>query len=257
MTAENHGNGHLGPSRPYPEGRFGADDSQLDRIYAVIASHDGDPRPFGRLQAACRAAVEVLPVTGAGVMLMAERAHQGTVHATDERIQSLEELQNAAAEGPCIDAYTLGRPVLEPDLAGSGLRAWPVLAQAALDAGMQALFSFPLQLDDTAIGALNLYRDRPGDLDLAQIDDGRLLAAIIARQVLAMQAAAEPGSLPSQIGDLSGDRAAIEQATGMVSSQLEVPISEAVRRIRDLATEQERPLADLAHDIVARTLRLE
>lgn len=244
------------PSRPHVQGHDASDDGRLARLYAVIASHNGDPRPFGRLQAACRAAVGLLPVTGAGVMLMAERAHQGTIYATDERIRSLEDLQNAAAEGPCIDAYTLGRPVLEPDLAGDGLRAWPVLARAALDAGMQALFSFPLQLDDTAIGALNLYRDQPGDLDAAQTDDARLLAAITARQVLAMQAEAEPGSLPSQIGDLSGDRATIEQATGMASSQLNVPITEAAQRLRAFAAQHQRPLADVAHEIVARTLRL-
>lgn len=189
-------------------------------------------------------------------MLMAERAHQGTLYATDERIWSLERLQNAAAEGPCIDAYLLGRPVLEPRLAKGGLRMWPTLARAALDAGMQALFSFPLQLDDTALGALNLYRERPGELSAEQVDDGRLLAAVAARQVLAMQAGAAPGSLPSQVADLSGDRAAIEQATGMVSSQLDTSMAEAAQRLRSLARQQQRPIAELAQDIIARTQRL-
>jgi hypothetical protein len=246
------------PNWPRPDHNGSSpEDGRLDRIYGFLASHDGAPSPFGRLEAACRAVTELLPVTGAGIMLMAERAHQGTLYATDERIQSLEELQNAAGEGPCIDAYTLGRPVLEPDLAGSGVRAWPTLGRAALDAGMQALFSFPLQLDDTALGALNLYRDRPGDLDGRQVDDARLLAAVAARQVLAMQVGAAPGSLPSQIGDLSGDRAAIEQATGMASSQLDVHITEAARRLRVVAAEQQRALADLARDIVARRLRVD
>ncbi|QBI20100.1 ANTAR domain-containing protein [Egibacter rhizosphaerae] len=246
-----------GPDRHLDGSGVPDEPDRLDRIYALVASHDGDARPFGRLQAACRAAVDLLPVTGAGVMLMSDRVHQGTIHATDERISSLEELQNAAAEGPCIDAYTLGRPVLEPDLAGRGARVWPVLARAALDAGMQALFSFPLQLDDTALGALNLYRDTPGGLDDDQADDARLLAAMIARQVLAMQAQAEPGSLPAQIADLSGDRAAIEQATGMVSSQLDVSITEAARRLRAFAGEQQRSLAEVAYDVVNRTMRLD
>ena len=245
-------------SEPFSEGSGAPQQpDRLGRLYAVVASHDGDGRPFGRLQASCRAAVELLPVAGAGVMLMADRVHQGTLHATDDRIRSLEELQNAAAEGPCIDAYLLGRPVLEPDLAGRGVRTWPVLGRAALDAGVQALFSFPLQLDDTALGALNLYRRTPGGLDQEQIDDARLLAAMIARLVLSMQAQAEPGSLPAQIGDLSGDRAAIEQATGMISSQLDVPITEAAHRLRAFASAHQRPLAEIAHDIINRTLRLD
>lgn len=232
-------------------------DNRLARLYAAVSAADGDPRPFGRLQAMCRATVALLPVAGAGVMLMADRAHQGTLHATDARIQRLEELQNAVAEGPCIDAYRLGRPVLEPDLGGSGCRAWPQLAEGALQAGMAALFSFPLQLDDTNIGALNLYRDQPGTLSGEQVADARLLAAMIAREVLVMQADAAPGSLPAQIGDLSGDRAAIEQATGMVSAQLAVSVDAAATRLRRHATETGRPLAAVAHDVVARTLRLD
>lgn len=232
-------------------------DDRLARLYAAVGAADGDPRPFGRLQAMCRAAVALLPVAGAGVMLMADRAHQGTLHATDAQIQRLEELQNAVAEGPCIDAYRLGRPVLEPDVAGSGCRAWPQLGEGALQEGMAALFSFPLQLDDTNIGALNLYRDQPGTLSEDQVADARLLAAMIAREVLAMQADAVPGSLPAQIGDLSGDRAAIEQATGMVAAQLAVGLDAAAARLRQHASETGRPLAVIAHDVVARTLRLD
>ncbi|CAN5266805.1 MAG: GAF domain-containing protein [Euzebyales bacterium] len=231
-------------------------DRRIQRIYQAVAERDGDPRPFSRLQAVCHTCADLLPVTGAGVMLMAERMHQGTVYATDETIQRLEDLQNAAAEGPCIDSYNLGRPVLEPDLAGAGRRTWPLLAAAALDAGMRALFSFPLQLDDTSVGALDLYRDQPGALGPDQVDDARLLAAMAAREVLAMQADAAPGSLPAQIADLSGDRAAIEQATGMVSVQLHGTIAEAARRLREAAAGQGRALAAVAHDVVARTLRL-
>jgi GAF domain-containing protein len=230
------------------------DDDRLHRIYLALAHGDGDP--FSRLRAICHACVEVLGVAGAGVMLMAERAHQGTVYATDAAIRALEELQNVAAEGPCIDAYTLGRPVLEPDLEGNGARAWPLLAPGALQAGMRALFSFPLQLDDTCLGALNLYRDRPGHLTTGEVADMRLLAAMAARDILALQADATPGSLPARIGDLSGDRIGIEQATGMVAAQLDVSVVEAAHRLRQAAAEQSRHLADVARDIVTRQLRM-
>ena len=229
---------------------------RIARLYQTIARHDGSPLPFHRLQAICHAAMELLGVSGVGVMLMANRVHQGTAYATDPTIRSLEDMQNAAADGPCIDAYNLGRPVLEPDLAGAGRRAWPLLAAAAVDAGMRAVFGFPLQLDDTCMGALDLYRDRPGPLTSEQIDDGRLLAAMAAREVLAMQADARPGTLPDQIADLSGDRAAIEQATGMIAAQLNAPITEAAGRIRQLARDKQRPLAAIAHDVIARRLRL-
>jgi hypothetical protein len=237
------------------EGRDG-EGHRLQRLYAAVARRDGHPAPLPRLRTICQATLGLLTVSGVGVMLMAERTHQGTLHSTDDVIARLEELQNTAAEGPCIDSYLLGRPVLEPDLAGRGRRTWPLLGPAAVDAGMQALFSFPLQIDDACFGALNLYRDRPGSLNGEEIDDARLLAAMATREVLELQAEQVPGSLPSLIADLSGDRAAIEQATGMVAAQLDSNILMAARRLREVADDQHRPLAEIAHDVVARKLRL-
>jgi hypothetical protein len=231
-------------------------DDRVARIYAAVAQRDGDPSPMHRLEAICETCVTVLPVDGAGVMLMAERTHQGTLYATDDRIQQLEELQNSAAEGPCIDSYNFGRPVLEPDLAATGRATWPLLSAAALKVGIQALFSFPLQLDDTSVGALDLYRQSPGALDPGQVADGRLLAAMATREVLALQALAVPGSLPDQIADLSGDRIIVEQATGMVAAQTRQGIIEAAGILRRVAAEQGRAVADVARDVVARTLRL-
>ncbi|MGH8931612.1 MAG: GAF domain-containing protein [Egibacteraceae bacterium] len=233
------------------------DEHRLQRLYQAVALRDGDPRPMGQMKAICRACIDLLGVSGAGVMLMAERMHQGTAYATDDIIQRLEDLQNNAAEGPCLDAYNLGRPVFEPDLADGGIRAWPLLAPTARKAGMAAVFAFPLQLDDTSVGALDLYRDQPGPLTDVQIDDARLLAAMATRAVLGMQADAAPGTLPAQIADLSGDRAAIEQATGMVAAQLSITVAAAAARLRTAAREADRALAVVAHDIVARTLRLE
>jgi hypothetical protein len=77
------------------------------------------------------------------------------------------------------------------------------------------------------------------------------------REVLRMQADAPPGSLPARMPDLSGDRATIEQATGMTSAQLGVTIAEAAIRLRAYAQEQNGALATVARAIVARTLRVD
>ena len=52
-------------------------------------------------------------------------------------------------------------------------------------------------------------------------------------------------------------RAEIDQATGMLTEQLQVGIEEAFVRLRAYAYAQERRLTDVAGDIVARRLRLE
>jgi hypothetical protein len=226
----------------------------LDRtqlIAETVGARDGHGSPFGRLQVICHVAVEMCGVDGAGVMLMTHRHHQGTAYATDPTIQSLEDLQNGVGEGPCLQAYLLGRPVFAPDLAGSQNPLWPRLAGAALEAGMGALFGFSLQLDDTSIGALDLYRHQPGELTATQAHDGRLLAAMATRSVLAMQEQSEAGSLPSQIQNLSGERATIEQAVGMTAGAHGLHIGEAKERLRAHSRTTETALAELAAEVIA------
>lgn len=247
---------NAGNDRDDPTAGTDGTDERLQALYVAVARRNGHAGHLPRLKAICHACVELLPVTGAGVMLMAERAHQGTLYATDAVIQQLEDLQNTAAEGPCIDSYNLGRPVLEPDLAGSGRRTWPLLAATARQAGIHALFSFPLQIDGASIGAFDLYRNEAGPLTGEQVDNARLLAAMATREVLGLQAEAVPGSLPDMIADLSGDRAAVEQATGMVAAQIDAGIVEAARRLRRAAADHDQPLAEFARDITTRKRRL-
>jgi len=49
----------------------------------------------------------------------------------------------------------------------------------------------------------------------------------------------------------------VHQATGMISVQLEVSLAEALVRLRAHAYANDRPLNEVAADVVARRLRLE
>src|ERR1700739_2849436 len=70
-------------------------------------------------------------------------------------------------------------------------------------------------------------------------------------------AEAEDGSwLDGQAGDLALHRGEIDQATGMLTVQFGVSAGEAFARLRAYAYSQDRRLADVAGDIVARRLRL-
>jgi hypothetical protein len=62
--------------------------------------------------------------------------------------------------------------------------------------------------------------------------------------------------LDGQAPDLALHRAEIDQATGMLTVQLGVAAVEAFARLRAYAYSQDRRLADVAGDIVARRLRL-
>ena len=181
-----------------------------------------------RLVQAC---VESLGVTGAGIMLMVDDEHRGTFGSSDAASELVEELQFTLGEGPCIDTYRTGRPVLEPDLGHPAEERWPAFAERALAGGVVAIFGFPLLVGRIRLGALDVYTDRPGDLDPAQFTDAVAMADIAAHAILDLQADVAPGTLASELDEGLRLRSVVHQASGMVSVQLDIPIDEALARL--------------------------
>ena len=118
--------------------------------------------------------VGILPVTGAGVMLMGARDELHFIAASNDTVTFIETLQNELDEGPCLEAYRTGEPVAVTDLS-TDTRFTRFSARAA-DRGMAAVFTFPMRLDDHRLGAVDLYRDTPGPL----ADDDSAAAQVLA-----------------------------------------------------------------------------
>lgn len=226
--------------------------ARLLRILARLHDAEGAGPAPARL---CEVCADVTAMTGAGIMLMSGDVQRGSVCSSDEVSALIEDLQFTFGEGPCVDAYQQDRPVLEADLAGAGGSRWVAFSPPAVAAGAVAVFGFPLRVGAIRIGALNLYRDRPGPLDDEQYDDAVVLAGVAARAVLAMQADATPGKLGAELEAGSDFRFVVHQAAGMVSAQLDVTVGVALVRIRAYAFAHDRPLAIVAEDVVARRLR--
>ena len=227
---------------------------RLVRILELLAA-EGEARPGpARL---CDVCAEVVVVTGAGVMLMSGDVPSGSACSSNDVSTRIEDLQYTLGEGPCVDAYHQGRPVREPDLADPDVTRWAAFAGPAVDAGARAVFGFPMQVGAIRLGALNLYRDRPGALDDDQHADAMVMADVAARAVLAMQAQAPPGALAEDLEAGSDFHFIVHQAAGMVSAQLEVSITEALVRLRARAFANDRPLTDVALDVVSRGLCFE
>ena len=89
---------------------------------------------------------EALPITGVGLSWMTDQGPGAMLAATDEGARKMEELQFSLGEGPCIDSSRSGRPVLQPDLARTAPGLWPAFSALALEAGIAAIFAFPLQV---------------------------------------------------------------------------------------------------------------
>jgi ANTAR domain len=126
-----------------------------------------------------------------------------------------------------------------------------------VQAGVRAVFAFPLHQGAIRIGALVLYRDRVGDLTHDEWLSGVVLADVASQVVLALQAGAPDEQLHELLADEPAHWAEVHQATGMISVQLQASVEEAFVRLRAHAFSARRPLADVARDVVERRLRLE
>ncbi len=196
-------------------------------------------------------------MTGAGIMLMSGDIPRGSVCTTDAVSDLVEKLQYALGEGPCIDAYTQDHPVLEPNLAEAKVLRWPAFTGPAVDAGVRAVFGFPLRVGAVRLGALNLYRDEPGPLTDAEHGDALLMAGIAAQCLLLVQAEAPAGTVASELEAHADFRYIVHQASGMVAAQLDVGVGQALLRIRAHAFGNDRALGDVARDVVERRLRFD
>lgn len=202
-----------------------------------------------------RVCARVTGTKGAGVMLMSGDLPGGSLGATDEVSALIEDLQFTLGEGPCIDAHRQRRSILEPDLARPAVMRWPVFTPPAVGAGVRAVFGFPLQVGTARLGALNLYNDRAGPLSEDQHADALVMAEVAATAVLLEQAKAPPGVLTAELERGSDLQHVVHQATGMVSAQLGVSVTQALIRLRAYAFRHDRLLGEVAQDVVARRLR--
>ena len=226
--------------------------SRLRRILAEL-SDGSDPWSSARLCVVCPGIVEV---DGAGVMLMSGDIPRGSLCTSNDVSHLIEELQYTLGEGPCVDAHQQGRVVAEPDLAQPVTGRWLAFSPPALQAGVRAVFGFPLRVGTVRLGALNLYRTRPGPLDAEQHANALVLADVAARWVLEAQAGAPSDTVAEELEIGADFHFVVHNAAGIVSVQQGISVTEALIRLRAFAFSSDRLLADVAQDVVDRKLRL-
>ncbi|MFD7160536.1 ANTAR domain-containing protein [Kribbella sp. NPDC059898] len=200
------------------------------------------------------ATLTALEVDGVSLALMTSAGHAGLLAATDDVSAALEDFQHTAGEGPCLDASRQGRPVLEPDLLRTGLTQWPGFTASAAEAGIAAVFAFPLQVGAIRLGVLDLYRIDTGSLDSLQLAEALDFAAAATTILLDLQHGTPVGELHPFLAVAADEHREVHQATGMVSVQAAVSLTEALLLLRARAYASERSLLEVATDVLTRRL---
>ncbi|HSK91344.1 MAG TPA: GAF and ANTAR domain-containing protein [Euzebyales bacterium] len=175
----------------------------------------------------------VLGVAGAGVMLADDDNHLRCTSTSDGVLKELEALQIELDEGPCLLAYRSAEIVLAEDLRGD--ERFPRFGPRAVGAGMSAVYSFPMHLDRTVFGALNLYRGEPGPFTEDQIEVGETFANVATCYLTNARDVEHKDLLTQQLQQALDSRVVIEQAKGYVAAVLQIDVRDAYELLRGYA----------------------
>jgi GAF domain-containing protein len=168
-------------------------------------------------------------------------------------MRDLELFELQAQEGPCVDCHRTGLPVVNQDLAATGGR-WPRFAAEAVAAGLHSAHALPMRLRGTVIGALNLFRARPGEMGAEDIDVAQAFADAATIAILQHRAVEEAQVINDQLTRALNSRVVIEQAKGMVAERLNLDMEQSFNVLRSHARNHNLRLVEICNAVIDGTL---
>jgi hypothetical protein len=227
-----------------------------ERLWHVIAGRADGRGHDGWAQAVCLACLETLTGFDAAIVVLRGDARaQQVLGASDSWATQLAETQYTVGEGPGVDAYLSGGPVLIPDL-GVEQERWPGFTRSAMAMGAAAMFAFPLQIGAIRLGTLELVRRHPGGLPGGAMREVLLLAELATTGLLEEAGEAERAGREFALRPVTSYRD-VNVATGMLAAQLRISLDDAFVRLRAHAFGQGRSVLAVARDVLDRRIRLE
>jgi GAF domain-containing protein len=169
--------------------------------------------------------------------------------SSSEAMRVLELFELQAEEGPCLDCYRTGRPVVNQDLDAADGR-WPRFSAEVLGAGFHSVHALPMRLRGTVIGALNLFHIERGEMRQVDLDAAQAFADVATIAILQHSAALEAQVLNEQLNHALNSRVVIEQAKGMVAEREGLDMEQAFDALRHYARNNNLRLVDVANDVI-------
>jgi GAF domain-containing protein len=195
----------------------------------------------------------LLDIASAG-LLLADRG--GVLHlmaASSERTHDIETFQLQRHEGPCLDCYRDGSPILVEDLSREQQR-WPQFVPAALAAGFTSVHALPMRLHDNVLGTLGLFGTHPGRLTDEDLHLGQALADVASLALVAEKNSADKDVINAQLQTALQSRVVLEQAKGLLAQSGGLDMEQAFAVLRRYARDHNQKLSQVAAQAVERTL---
>lgn len=196
--------------------------------------------------------VKLLDAAATGILLADVQGSLQVMAASRESVNLLELFQVQNDEGPCLDAFRSGEPVIHGDLGGGS--PWPAFGRRAIEAGLPSVHAFPMAVRGDMVGTLNLFMDTAGPLPAADVVIAQALAHAATLALLQNQATEDSQRLKAQLQGALNSRVIIEQAKGVLSEFARIGTDEAFVRLRAYARNHNAKLTDVAATVAKRTL---
>lgn len=201
--------------------------------------------------------LEAFDVSDAGLMLAAPVGGELRLMTSSSVImRDLELFELQRREGPCLECYRSGEPVVAADLGVAGDR-WPRFAPTAQAAGFRSVAAVPMRFRGTVIGALNLFRNRPGPVGAEDLVGARALADVATIAILQHQAVVDARTVNEQLSHALNSRIIIEQAKGVLAERATIEIDEAFQWLRHHARAHRRTVVAVAEELINGELLLD
>jgi GAF domain-containing protein len=191
------------------------------------------------------ATVELLSVDAAGLMLADDHGVLHVMASSDDQAELLELSELQQDQGPCLDCFRTGQPVIDADIS-----RWPEFAATAGAGGYLSAHALPLRLRGQVIGVMNLFRCDVAPLDPDEAALGQALADMATIGLLHEREMRGYIELTAQLEHALDSRVVIEQAKGMLAERTGSTLSAAFTALRSHARGTGQGLTAVAQGVV-------
>ena len=202
-----------------------------------------------------RRVTELVDAAEAGILLADRQGTLQLMASSSEQTRALELFLLQNDQGPCLDCYRTGQPVIVEDL-DIELQRWPRFVPEARKDGFAAVHALPLRLRQDLIGVLGVFGAAPGRLSDADISACQGMAHIATISLLSRRAVGRSDEIIEQLQYALDSRIVIEQAKGVLAERAGIGTDEAFERLRRYARAHNLRLNDVARATVHGNLRI-
>ncbi|HUP71767.1 MAG TPA: GAF and ANTAR domain-containing protein [Acidimicrobiales bacterium] len=192
--------------------------------------------------------VTLFDAAAAGILLADHDGRLRVMAASDEQAELLELFQVQSDEGPCLDCYRTGDPVVNSDLRGQ--TPWPKFSAESIRLGFASVCALPMRLRNDVLGCLNLFMSQAMNLSAADVALAQALADVASIAIMQDAANRNATTRELQLQHALDSRIIIEQAKGMIAEHESVNMNTAFTLIRTFARNHNLALTEAAAELV-------